>query len=129
MELGDYLAARADTAAHRRTFEEVFEAVDVLITPISAGGPSHVERPDESVHDGQAIPFRDLVMDYTVPQDLVGLPAAVVPAGLDAEEMPVGLQLTAAHGDDATAIRAAIGLERLLSPGVGWPAAAHPPTG
>ena len=47
------------------------------------------------MHEGEELTFRELVMSYTTPQDLVGLPACAVRAGFDALGIPVGVQFTA----------------------------------
>ncbi len=63
-------------------------------------------------------------MDYTVPQDIAGLPACAVPAGLDGDGIPVGVQFTAGFGEDAAALRAGAGLEKALALKEHWPAIA-----
>ena len=47
------------------------------------------------MHEGEELTFRELVMSYTTPQDLTGLPACAVRAGFDALGIPVGVQFTA----------------------------------
>jgi aspartyl-tRNA(Asn)/glutamyl-tRNA(Gln) amidotransferase subunit A len=46
------------------------------------------------MHLGNEIEFRELVMSYTTPQDLVGLPACTVRAGFDSLGVPTAIQLT-----------------------------------
>ena len=46
------------------------------------------------MHLGEEIEFRRLVMSYTVPQDLIGLPACAVRAGFDSLGVPTAVQLT-----------------------------------
>ena len=46
------------------------------------------------MHLGEEIEFRELVMSYTVPQDLTGLPACTVRAGFDELGVPTAVQLT-----------------------------------
>ena len=62
------------------------------------------------VHEGVELTFRDLVMSYTTPQDLVGLPACAVRAGFDALGIPVGVQFTAPPWQEGRVLRAAQGL-------------------
>jgi aspartyl-tRNA(Asn)/glutamyl-tRNA(Gln) amidotransferase subunit A len=109
--LGSYLDARRRAATFDRRFQQIFESVDVVLTPVTGGGPSTTSRPDVVVANGEVVPFRDLVMDYTVPQDLAGLPTCAVPVGRDGDGIPVAVQLTAGFGRDATALRAGCGLE------------------
>ena len=66
----------------------------MLLTPVSAGSPLPIGE-ETVVHEGVELTFRELVMSYTTPQDLVGLPACAVRAGFDALGIPVGVQFTA----------------------------------
>ena len=107
--LEDYLAANADRERVRSGFNRLFRSCDVLLTPVSAGAPLPIG--DETVlHDGVELSFRDLVMGYTTPQDLVGLPACAVRAGFDEHEIPVGVQFTGPPWSEALVLRAAQGL-------------------
>ncbi len=56
---------------------------------------------------GRDLDFRELVMSYTVPQDLTGTPTCAVRAGFDALGMPVGVQLTGPQWSEARVLRAA----------------------
>jgi aspartyl-tRNA(Asn)/glutamyl-tRNA(Gln) amidotransferase subunit A len=91
--LSDYLDATTRRELLRSGFNRVFADVDLLLTPVSAGPPAIIgqERVD---HLGEEIDFRELVMSYTVPQDLAGLPACTVRAGFDALGVPSAVQLT-----------------------------------
>lgn len=120
--LDQYLTASDGARRARREFASLLRQSDVLITPVAGGGPSLIASPDTSRAGGHEVAFRDLVMDYTVPQNLTGLPACVIPAGFDDDGIPVGLQVTAGPGGDLTALRVAAGLEAVLSPGPRqWP--------
>lgn len=117
----ELLEAMSVRQAVRQSFDMALESVDVIVTPVSAGGPSTIEDPDSVVHEGAELPFRDLVMDYTVPQDLTGLPTAVISAGLDDDKIPVGVQFTAARYREGTALNAAVEVESLLGGSPKWP--------
>jgi aspartyl-tRNA(Asn)/glutamyl-tRNA(Gln) amidotransferase subunit A len=112
--LGEYLSARDESLLVRRRFQAVFAGVDVFLTPVMAGPPSPVADPDRVVHRGAVMPFRDLVMPYTVPQNLTGLPACVVPAGRDGGGVPIGVQVTAPWGREDLALRVGAALHRSL---------------
>ena len=118
----DYLQAQAEAHRIRRRFEDAFELVDVILTPVSAGPPSRAQDPDQTMHLGHPMPFRDLVMDYTVPQDITGLPACVVPAGLDTNGLPVGVQTTAPARREDRALQIASVLQQRLQMHERWPA-------
>ena len=114
IKLSAYLNARLEAAEIRQIFADVLTDIDVLLTPVAAGGPSTVAHPDRVTHLGRQIEFRDLVMNFTTPQDLVGMPACSVAVGLDSDGLPVGVQLTAATGREDLALRAGAALQHAL---------------
>ncbi len=107
--LEQYLRASADRERVRTGFARLFGSCDVLLTPVSAGSPLPIGE-ETLVHEGQELTFRELVMSYTTPQDLVGLPACAVRAGFDALGIPVGFQFTAPPWLEGRVLRAAQGL-------------------
>jgi Asp-tRNA(Asn)/Glu-tRNA(Gln) amidotransferase A subunit family amidase len=80
------LAAHADREAVRAAFARLFAHADVLLTPAVPLAPPRIA--DERANPA----LRDAVLAYTSPQDLVGLPAYVLPGGL---------QLTGPPGSEA----------------------------
>ncbi len=110
-----YLAAAADRVRVRAGFARLFGACDVLLTPVSAGPPVPIGA-ESARHDGIDVSFRDLVMGYTTPQDLVGLPACAVRAGFDGLGIPVGIQLTGPPWSEALVLRAAQALVDATGP-------------
>jgi aspartyl-tRNA(Asn)/glutamyl-tRNA(Gln) amidotransferase subunit A len=104
--LPDYLAASADRRRLRAAFTRVFGLVDVLLTPVGAGSPPPIGE-ERQLHLGQEHEFRELVMSYTVPQDLTGLPACAVRARFDELGIPVGVQFTGPLWSEARVLRAA----------------------
>jgi len=107
--LEQFLAASAERQRVRAGFERLFGGCDVLLTPVGAGPPLPIGE-ETVVHDGRELTFRELVMTYTTPQDLVGLPACSVRAGFDSLGIPVGVQFTAPPWQEARVLRAAQGL-------------------
>jgi aspartyl-tRNA(Asn)/glutamyl-tRNA(Gln) amidotransferase subunit A len=102
----EYLRAAAERQRLRQGFARVFSEVDLLLTPVSAGSPCALG--EETVeHLGAPIEFRRLVMSYTVPQDLAGLPSCAFRAGFDDLGIPVGVQLTGGRWQDARVLGAA----------------------
>ena len=91
--LSDYLEGIAGRERLRAGFHRAFAHVDLLLTPVTAGSPAPIGQ-DRVMHLGSEIELRELVMGYTVPQDLAGLPACTVRAGFDALGVPTGVQLT-----------------------------------
>jgi aspartyl-tRNA(Asn)/glutamyl-tRNA(Gln) amidotransferase subunit A len=93
--LSDYLEGIAWRERLRAGLNGVFAQVDVLLTPVTAGPPSPIGH-ERVMHLGNEIEFRELVMSYTVPQDLTGLPACTVRAGFDELGVPTAVQFTGA---------------------------------
>lgn len=101
-----YLDASAERQRVRAAFAAVFREVDVLLTPVAAGPPLPIGE-EELEHRGRTIAFRELVMGYTVPQDLAGIPACAVRAGFDGLGIPVGVQFSGPPWSEALVLRAA----------------------
>lgn len=93
MTLADYLGGIANREQLRAGFHRAFAEVDLILTPVSAGSPAVIGE-ERVEHLGREIEFRELVMGYTVPQDLTGLPTCAVRAGFDALGIPVAVQFT-----------------------------------
>jgi aspartyl-tRNA(Asn)/glutamyl-tRNA(Gln) amidotransferase subunit A len=91
--LSDYLKGIAWRERLRAGLLRVFAQVDLLLTPVTAGPPSPIGQ-ERVMHLGEEIEFRELVMSYTVPQDLTGLPACTVRAGFDELGVPTAVQFT-----------------------------------
>lgn len=91
-----YVDAVVEARAARGGFLAAFEAVDVLVGLVGPVGPSTVDDPDHVEVGGRRVPLRDAMMPSTVPQNLAGLPSLTVPVGLDADGLPIGVQITAA---------------------------------
>jgi aspartyl-tRNA(Asn)/glutamyl-tRNA(Gln) amidotransferase subunit A len=100
-----YLKAQRVRALIARDFAAAFESVDCLLTPTA---PSAAFAIDENTEDPIAMYLNDL---FTVPANLAGVPAISVPAGLSAEGLPLGLQITGRAFDEETVLRVAAVLE------------------
>lgn len=110
--LSTYLSAQRHARDLRARFDDLLKDNQLLILPVSAGGPAYRSTPDVVTHLGEELQFRDLVMDYTVPENLGHLPACVVPAGIDGDGMPVGVQVVGSRGRDRLVLHAAAALHR-----------------
>jgi len=84
----------------------VFEGVDLLLTPST---PSAAFGLGEKADDPIAMYLNDI---FTVTANLAGLPGVSVPAGLDNQGLPLGLQLLAKPFDEETMFRGASVLEQ-----------------
>jgi aspartyl-tRNA(Asn)/glutamyl-tRNA(Gln) amidotransferase subunit A len=96
--LGEYLAAAENRERLRAGFARVFAEVDLLLTPAVGCSPPPIDEEGD---------LRQLVMRYTVPQDLAGLPTCTVRAGFDSLGIPIGVQLTGPPWSEARVLAAA----------------------
>lgn len=96
-------AAYAAMRGARRAAKQLFNTCDVVICPTTP----HVAFPH-----GQPAPATQA--DLTVLANVAGLPAISLPMGEGADGLPCGLQIMAAHGEDALCLDAAAQIEALL---------------
>jgi aspartyl-tRNA(Asn)/glutamyl-tRNA(Gln) amidotransferase subunit A len=88
-----YNRANAVRRILTQDFLKAFEKVDVIITPTT---PTPAFKIGEKTADPVAMYLEDI---FTVTANLTGLPAISIPCG-KSENLPLGLQMTARHGDE-----------------------------
>jgi aspartyl-tRNA(Asn)/glutamyl-tRNA(Gln) amidotransferase subunit A len=94
-----YLKAQKVRALIAQDFATAFGKVDCLLTPTA---PSAAFAIGDKQDDPIAMYLNDV---FTVPANLAGLPALSVPAGLSADGLPLGLQITGRAFDEETVLR------------------------
>ena len=82
-----YLKAQKVRKLIKNDFDEVYKKVDAILTPST---PSSAFKIGEKKDDPVSMYLNDI---FTVPVNLAGLPALSLPAGLDKQGYPLGLQL------------------------------------
>ncbi len=87
-------------------FIAAFEKCDAILTPTA---PSSAFAIGENSDDPIKMYLGDV---FTIPASLAGLPGISVPAGLDAQGLPLGLQIIGRAWDEATMFRTAHALEQ-----------------
>lgn len=90
----------------KRDFDQVFANVDLLATPTS---PTVAFPIGQKINDPLAMYLSDVC---TLPINLAGVPALVVPCGFS-EGLPVGLQLIGRPFDEATLLRVGDAYQRI----------------
>jgi Asp-tRNA(Asn)/Glu-tRNA(Gln) amidotransferase A subunit family amidase len=80
-------------------YAELWQQIDVLLTPVCAAGPPRI--------DDEHADLRDTASPLLVAQNLLGVPATSVPAGRDEDGMPIGIQITGPSGQDSRILAAA----------------------
>ncbi len=91
-----YLRAQKVRALILRDFTDAFAQVDALLTPTA---PSAAFARGEKMNDPVAMYLNDV---FTVPASMAGVPAMSVPAGLDLQGLPLGLQVIGRPFDEET---------------------------
>jgi aspartyl-tRNA(Asn)/glutamyl-tRNA(Gln) amidotransferase subunit A len=86
-------------------FARAWETCDLLLTPTA---PSAAFALGEKSDDPLAMYLNDV---FTVPTSLAGLPAMSVPGGLDAQGLPLGLQIIGKALDEQGVLNAGLAIE------------------
>ncbi|MGF7146632.1 aspartyl-tRNA(Asn)/glutamyl-tRNA(Gln) amidotransferase subunit A [Sphingomonas zeicaulis] len=101
-----------------RDFDEAWTKCDLLLTPTA---PSAAFALGEKADDPLAMYLNDV---FTVPSSLAGLPAMSVPGGLDAQGLPLGLQIIGKALDEQGVLNAGLAIEQRAGftarPGKWW---------
>ncbi len=91
-----YLRAQKVRALILKDFTDAFGQVDALLTPTA---PTGAFAQGEKMDDPIAMYLNDV---FTVPASMAGVPGMSVPAGLDAQGLPLGLQVIGRAFDEET---------------------------
>jgi aspartyl-tRNA(Asn)/glutamyl-tRNA(Gln) amidotransferase subunit A len=89
-------------------FRKAFEKVDVILTPTA---PTPAFGFGENMDDPVTMYLNDV---FTIPASLAGLPGLALPAGLNSNGLPLGLQLLANNFDESGLFAVAGTLEQAL---------------
>jgi len=100
-----YLKAQKVRALIARDFDEAWRSVDAILTPSAPSAAFPIgERQDDPV----TMYLNDV---FTVTATLAGMPGISVPAGLDPDGLPLGLQVIGRAFDEETMFRVAAAIE------------------
>ena len=113
----EWLAHNERRLQIRERWREFFERFDVILMPVQPRGaiPHDHSTPqwDRTVEiDGVQRPYLDL-FGWTGPAGAGMLPSTVVPAGLGADGLPIGVQIVGPYLHDRTTLRAAALIAKL----------------
>ena len=101
-----YLKALRTKALIKQAFDRAFERYDVILGPVS---PTTAPEVGKSLCDPLKMYLNDI---YTVSVNLAGLPGMTLPYGLDANGLPIGIQLIGDCFQEKKILRAAYALEQ-----------------
>ncbi len=109
--------ARAHGSEIRRSFLAALRHADALLLPCTPYSAPRLSDAEIDVGGGQTMNvFRGGPTWFTCPVNIAGLPAVALPAGFDANGMPLGIQLVGRPGEEWTILRIALALEAQMEP-------------
>ena len=104
-----YLKAQKVRQLIKKDFDDSFNKVDAILTP---SAPSSAFKIGEKKDDPISMYLNDV---FTVPVNLAGLPAMSIPAGLDNNKLPLGLQLIGKPLAEQTLLNIAFSMEEKIN--------------
>ncbi|MEM1048621.1 MAG: amidase family protein [Pseudomonadota bacterium] len=95
--------------------------LDALVFPTLAEVAPPVDQTETLDLDGEVVPLFDAMTRRELPVSMAGIPSLSVPAGLNPEGLPYGLELVGRAGEDRKLIAIAAAIEERLGrlPGLG----------
>ncbi len=112
----DLAAAEAALQMATRRYIAFFDDYDVLLTPTLASGPPRSARRSWATENWEGMMELLRIVAFTPTANMTGQPAIAVPTGLDADGLPVSVQLVGRPADEATILRVAAQLEAEIPP-------------
>lgn len=114
-------------ATHRRTalrgrFVELFERVQLLVTPTVATTAFGAGALGVDQIDGRKVDRHLGWSPFSWPMNLAGLPALTINCGFDARGLPIGLQIVAPWLEEERILRVAAAFEAACDASRRWPA-------
>ncbi|OFV95386.1 MAG: hypothetical protein A3H28_02220 [Acidobacteria bacterium RIFCSPLOWO2_02_FULL_61_28] len=111
---GAYIQGRRDLAQIRRAVREVFDSVDLLVTPTTLIPPPVIAdlRADLRADESTLFAKELLTVRNTAPFNVYGLPTISIPCGFTSAGLPVGLQISGPHGGEAVVLQLAHAYEQ-----------------
>ena len=104
-----YLKAQKVRKLIKNDFDDVFKKVDAILTPST---PSSAFKLGEKSNDPVSMYLNDI---FTVPVNLAGLPGISIPAGLDKNNYPLGLQIIGKPFDEQNILNIAYSMEEKIN--------------
>ena len=104
-----YLKAQKVRRLIKKDFDEAYRKVDAILTPST---PSSAFKIGEKTNDPLSMYLNDI---FTVPVNLAGLPGISIPAGVDKNGYPLGLQIIGKPFDEQTILNIAYSMEEKIN--------------
>ena len=104
-----YAQAQKVRTLIKRDFEQAFETVDVIASPVA---PSTAFPIGCHTGDPLAMYLEDI---FTLPANLAGVPGLTFPAGFDGQGLPIGIQLMGPHFSEENLLKVAHAYQQTTS--------------
>ena len=104
-----YLKAQKVRKLIKNDFDNAFNKVDAILTPST---PSSAFKIGDKTNDPVSMYLNDI---FTVPVNLAGLPGISIPAGLDKNNYPLGLQVIGKPFDEQVILDIAFSMEEKIN--------------
>ena len=109
----DYIRALGERDKMINQFLDVFEDVDLLLSPTMAVTAFSTEQYPQEIGGEAPYPIPAWgFLPFTHPINTIGFPAASVPCGFDSDGMPIGLHIVGRPGDEETVLAASAAFEQ-----------------
>lgn len=99
----------------RRDISRVFDQIDLMITPTTPIPAPRIA--DLEQNPGELRPREVLLLRNTRPFNVWGLPAISIPCGVTKTGLPIGLQISGAHGAESKVLQLAHAFEQEMAEG------------
>ncbi|WP_230198476.1 amidase [Luminiphilus syltensis] len=108
----DIFDAETNRSVQFAALSQLFETLDFLVLPVAQVAPFPVEQEYPTAIEGEAMQDYIDWMAVCCMISPFGLPAASVPAGFDADGLPMGVQIVGRPGDDMGVLRLAYAFQQ-----------------
>ncbi|MEH7522867.1 amidase, partial [Bacillus sp. JJ1503] len=110
----EYATALQTRKLAKKEFNDVFEKVDVILTPTTSILPPRINERFIG-NDQNAIVVRQIISKQTSPTNLNGFPSLALPCDFSSEGLPIGIQFIGKEWEEAKLYQFGYALEQELS--------------
>ena len=107
----EYAAGLAYFDLLRQQFDDLFDEYDLLLSPTTAVPAFPPDDRPARIAGRDVDPFWGF-LPFTYPINMIGYPAASIPAGFSSDGMPIGLHIVGRSGDEETVLAASAAFEK-----------------
>jgi aspartyl-tRNA(Asn)/glutamyl-tRNA(Gln) amidotransferase subunit A len=108
----DHELALLEAVSLRAAWDRLLDGVDAVVTPVASTACPMIADPDHVLMPDGVVEWRASTIGWTGVANLCGLAAVAVPVAIDADDLPVGLQVVARTEATALAVATAIAQPR-----------------